>query len=523
MLPTTNDENCSSTPHTNFSNLSLDIILAIADHLPASSVICLALTCRQLYDSRSLWHISVRNRNWLAFSDICVYLGYDCCPCDGNHSHDCLDFIRMLRRDLPTYLLCEICRRFHPKSMPKSSRPGRDWLFCPRAPRSAMWIWWPEYRVRLQFEDVQMVMNQHRWGGSHGVPLSSISIDTDWEVMRDCRSRLFLGKFSLEPEIVDGNLLIHTEEHVFFTARQLRETSAYAITGPIDDAMQAFGTCRHASARTQLQESIWWLLIECVPCADRKWPVVTWGHARKSPGWEKSEIVQCAECCTRSCVEVAYHNDNFRLRGGFVDKKHRTPVQGVELILHSWMHLGDGEHALSWLNLCLRRGTLYPKCMYQKVKNPDEASRNDRLREARVRYDRITLSSSTFGRPSLLPSKNCVAAMDSYDPKRRELEAIFRTYDFKCSDICKTILVASELGRPVVKDYFVSQAEFKNLMAAREIIREYKHITTPRWIVKAWLWLVFFDKLFFGLLIGSSADPDAVFQKVHVWPWDKPR
>ncbi|KAG9515286.1 hypothetical protein KCV07_g7517, partial [Aureobasidium melanogenum] len=113
--------------------------------------------------------------------------------------------------------------------------------------------------------------------------------------------------------------------------------------------------------------------------------------------------------------------------------------------------------------------------------------------------------------------------MDSYDPKRRELEAIFRTYDFKCSDICKTILVASELGRPVVKDYFVSQAEFENLMAAREIIREYKHITTPRWIVEAWLWLVFFDKLFFGLLIGSSADPDAVLQKVHVWPWDKPR
>ncbi|KAH0357756.1 hypothetical protein KCU83_g217, partial [Aureobasidium melanogenum] len=68
---------------------------------------------------------------------------------------------------------------------------------------------------------------------------------------------------------------------------------------------------------------------------------ITPRHARE-PDWEKSEIVQCAECCTCSCVEVAYHNDSFRLRGGFVDKKHRTPVQGVELILHSCVHLGDG-------------------------------------------------------------------------------------------------------------------------------------------------------------------------------------
>ncbi|KAH0357757.1 hypothetical protein KCU83_g216, partial [Aureobasidium melanogenum] len=52
MLPTTNDENCSSTLRTDFGNLSLDIILAIADHLPASSVICLALTCKQLYYSQ---------------------------------------------------------------------------------------------------------------------------------------------------------------------------------------------------------------------------------------------------------------------------------------------------------------------------------------------------------------------------------------------------------------------------------------------------------------------------------------
>lgn len=39
-------------------------------------------------------------------------------------------------------------------------------------------------------------------------------------------------------------------------------------------------------------------------------------------------------------------------------------------------------------------------------------------------------------------------------------------------------------------------------MAAREIIRGYKHSTTLQWILEVWFWLVFFDKLFFELFTG---------------------
>lgn len=525
MPPTANEESCSSRRCANFSNLPLDVILAIAECLPASSVTCLALTCKQLYYCEPLYTIYTKNLDPSASPDRCPNLGDKCYPGTEKHNHDHLDFVRTRRRDLPEHLLCEFCQEFHPKPMPKSSRLGADWISCPAAPQSAMWIRWPKHRVHLQFEDVQMVMNQHRWGGSHGAPLSSISIDTDWEVVRLRYGCEILGKFSLEPEIVDGNLLIHTREHVFFTARQFQEKYRDCFVEPLQNvSMDMFGPCRHYSPRWHLGKSIRWLLRECKYRATRRWPVTNPGHARE-PDWDKSEMIQCAQCSTCSCVEMAYHNDNFRLRGS-VDRKLRTPVQGVELILHSWMYLGDCQYAFSpsWLNVCLSRGNSYPEYIYQKAKDLDETYRNDRLREARMRYEEITSSSSTLGRPSLLPSVKCAATMGSHEPRRDELEHIFWDYDFKCSDVCKEILVEEELSRPIVRDYFVSQADFESLQRAREIIREYRQYTTPRWLLKAWLCFEFFDKLTSGLLTGkSSVDPDEVYQKVHVWPWDKPR
>ena len=521
MPPTTNEEFYSSQHCTKFSNLPLDVILAIAECLPASSVTCLALTCKQLYYSEPLHTVYTKNLDPFAFPNRCPNRGDDCYPAVEEHSHDHLDLVRMLRKDLPEHLLCEFCQKFHPKPIPKVSRPRSDWLYCPTVAQTAVWLRWPYFRVHLQFEDVQMVMNRYRWGGSHGAPLSSISIDQNWEVLRCAVPRLFLAKFGLEPEIVDGNLLIHTTERVFFATKQLQDSLPEIKRRYWIDV---FSSCRHKSAIRNLRKGVDDVLSFCTERATTRFASII--HCGTRETWKKSDLSQCPDCAACSCVEIAYHNGRSELRQSG-DKKYCAPVHGIELIVHSWMHLGECEHTFSpsWLNLCSSNGQLYPEYLYKEAMDLNEAFRNERLREARTRYDGIALCSSTLERPSLLPSIKYAVAMYPFEAKQEEISKILRGSIFVSYDILQ-VLVEDELGYSVTSGNCLSQAETEVLSRAREFIREYRRNTAPepRWRLWAWLCSNLFNKLTFGLLTGrSSVDPDEVYKKVRVWPWDRSR
>lgn len=74
-----------------------------------------------------------------------------------------------------------------------------EWISCPTAPQKGTYLSWPKFGVRLQFENVQMVMNRHRLGDSHGAPLSSIATSTAWSVNKTVGNSPFPFKIDLEP------------------------------------------------------------------------------------------------------------------------------------------------------------------------------------------------------------------------------------------------------------------------------------------------------------------------------------
>jgi hypothetical protein len=78
------------------NRLPLDLVLDIADHLPASSVACLSLTCKSLYYSqplRNIWTkaLDTPTSRWLRTGYPLRYAPYDC-----HRDHQYFEFVRML-------------------------------------------------------------------------------------------------------------------------------------------------------------------------------------------------------------------------------------------------------------------------------------------------------------------------------------------------------------------------------------------------------------------------------------------
>jgi hypothetical protein len=449
--------------------LPLDLILDIADHLPASSVACLSLTCKSLYYSqplRSIWTqaLDTPTSRWLRTGCSLRFAPYDC-----HRDHQYFEFVKMLRRDIPTHLLCSCCNKFHPKLVPKVLRPGMGWAPCPTAPLRGSYISWPNFGVRLQFEDVQMVMDRHRWGGRHGAPLSSIAISTDWNVIGNTRCGPVVCKFDLEPEIVDQSLVLHTTQRIFTTDRRIVSRFETLFDDP--DSLNPFRACKHHV-----------ILADGISSHISRWLESyhnrKFDHARR---WHETALTWCKYCSTCSFSEVVFLVDG---GPGTTQREGQdlVPAEGLEITLHSWMLLGSCEDTFSpaWFNMSKQRGPIEPRYPVFLVLGANRITVDMfRIVLPRVgkQYSKKFPCFETLNHPSLLSAIDRAVALenDPFEVKHHEFTKILRAAGHKIDRLDLKSLVDKALeGRWMWYKEHLRSDQPESVRTAMRIIQEHK-------------------------------------------------
>jgi hypothetical protein len=223
------------------------------------------------------------------------------------------------------------------------------WVPCPIAPLRGSCISWPNFGVRLQFEDVQMVMNRHRWGGRHGAPLSSIAISTDWDVICNTRCGPVICKFDLEPVIMDQDLVLHTTQRLFITDRRIASRFETLFDDP--GSLNPFRACKHHV-----------LLADGISSHISGW-LESYHNRRfdRKRRWHRTALTWCRYCSTCFYLEAVFLVDGGSGTTGR-EGQGLLPVEGLEITLHSWMLLGSCEDIFSptWFNMSKQRGVIEP-------------------------------------------------------------------------------------------------------------------------------------------------------------------
>ncbi|CAD0090964.1 unnamed protein product [Aureobasidium vineae] len=188
-----------------FAKLCIDLVLQIADFLPSESVLALALTTKTLFNSQALWRLRG------------PYVQHS----PGRHAQP-------IARYSPDWIYCDFCFRLHPRrDTPKITDGWRELHPCPLRPEHPIWLHFDTWNYHVQFEDVYKVMTMHRWGAPYGDALDSLAVKLDWQVMRYdagheelnrylATTGRCLTKFVVTPEIIDGQLLLHTIQRVWY-------------------------------------------------------------------------------------------------------------------------------------------------------------------------------------------------------------------------------------------------------------------------------------------------------------------
>lgn len=182
-------------PHGNSHLMQLppEILLLIADYLPDEAKGALALTCKMLWWR---WESTFRNKDTWA-----LVLG-------------------LVERDIPGVFFCYECGRLEPLKRQRRSKYHRPL----RSPEPHLnldakttlsrlitpWVW-PEY-MRLNFYHAHLVMNAHRYGARHGMPLETLRREkkgfyrpSRWSGFRTLP---VATRTSWEPRIIDGELFV---------------------------------------------------------------------------------------------------------------------------------------------------------------------------------------------------------------------------------------------------------------------------------------------------------------------------
>jgi hypothetical protein len=398
----------------------------------------------------------------------------------------------MLRRDIPTHLLCDFCQTFHLKPPPKTWDPAIEWMLCPKALQKGMRISWPKFGVYLQFPEVQMVMNRHRWGDPHGTLLSSIAISTDWKPIKIFQRIPFVCKFDLEPAFIEGNLTIYIAQRLFFTRRQIEhETEAF---GTVRDSTAVFKACKHVAAFTEMFLTIYWL------CKDRH-------HMRFDPGWnmKRYELQVCQSCNTCWCLEAIYHGD-WSASMTPAENVWHPPADGFELTLHSWKPLGTCEHTFSpsWLILAEQREPdtpIYPDHTVVKARKIAlETFMRIMLPEVQKAHSQMNWSQGAMYHRSFLPAIDRAVAIedDPFTTKHHELTNILRAARYKVGRFDMDFLVHDALGiKPEGYDHGKLKAaeKPKHVRTAMKIIEKHKRNPTGAGFLKRLLGSRVYNKL----------------------------
>lgn len=340
-----------------------------------------------------------------------------------------------------------------------------------------MCISWPTFEVHLQFEDVQMVMNQHRLGGLHGAPLSSIAISTDWSVIKNDRGGPFLCKFDLEPEIEDGNLMVHATQHLFFTQRQT-ETWCKSIDF-VRDSSSAFKVCKHRNMSDDyLSSDIRRLFLDHVL-----------SYFEPAYKQKKAKLQRCRNCNTCYCLEVIYHGNWSK---SMRPERHvwNMPADGIELTLHTWMLLGSCEHTFSpcWLNLSEQRGAggpMYPEhTMLSAKRIASETFKRVMLNKVQTQSSQLSWCLDAIHHPSLLPAIDRAVALenDPFATKHHEFTKILTAARHRVHMLDMKYLIDVALGvRPRMWDSWLTDCshDAEPLRIGQRILKEHERNNAP--------------------------------------------
>ncbi|PQE27138.1 Cyclin-like F-box protein [Rutstroemia sp. NJR-2017a WRK4] len=178
----------TNTNSLRLSDLPPELIIIIASFLPTQSAACLSLCSR-------------------AMSQI---LGSDAWRCLKIQSPGVrATFLSDLSKDLPQYFVCYLCVQLHttsavqwPRSSPKTlTRCLRKELALKHCSQSGIY---------LRFPHIQLVMNRHYLGPSHGFPLEAFQ--TTEVIESDIFRNIVL--LSVEAQIVSDELLMRSQQWV---------------------------------------------------------------------------------------------------------------------------------------------------------------------------------------------------------------------------------------------------------------------------------------------------------------------
>ncbi|KEQ99172.1 hypothetical protein AUEXF2481DRAFT_402995 [Aureobasidium subglaciale EXF-2481] len=308
---------------TGLGDLPTEILLAITEHISHHDITSLRLTCRRLWYSQLLSRI---RSHWIIINH----------PDLDTEIHKPEHILYRLEKSLPNHSLCEACMKFHPNRTiftPKVTNHWKKYRPCSRGVGS--WLHFKNWIFHLQYADVQAVMHRHRWGVTHGAPLNSISINTDWKLTRR-PNPLFdsLTRLEINPYIEENMVLRQSCQHVLFRHEDLKviksgncnitHTAIHFFHGCIHTPKPLPNATRHSSIFHDRLRCAMTALIETLILSTIA-TTFSWRH-----------FDECEFCTCQFSLHIHAHTLD---REGF-----------VEIILESWTNLGNCRtpHSSGW-------------------------------------------------------------------------------------------------------------------------------------------------------------------------------
>jgi hypothetical protein len=324
------------------AKLPLELVLDTCRYLPTESIVCLALSTKELYqfqELRNLWQPRM-DRNQPIFGNPEVSATRDFGPDKGERemlhlrrdilNHELLRTLELLHRDLPDHWLCDYCVKLHLRVA--FTEGGRAYSPCDESRRQGSFYCLPTWNYKFPFENAQQVVKQHILGVPHGSPLTILERDPEWETVSDWSIQPLLRpkqlplvwyrQLKVTPEILNHGtgpaLELWTEQHLCFPGDYmdvLRSRSRDWV-GDIGRIAQAhFSVCchRHETGRDVAD------LLE-----------------RPGTGFiANSRLRSCDVCLTEYCFFIWPGNC----------------TGSIHVVLSTWITLGSCRHSFSpaWL------------------------------------------------------------------------------------------------------------------------------------------------------------------------------
>ncbi|TIA40955.1 hypothetical protein D6C79_07332 [Aureobasidium pullulans] len=294
------------------NKLPTAIISNIARRLSARSAACLSLTYLKIVWERG-FHPEVNHCG-------CKQRAWPPCPPLEMVNHEEYLFLQILARDLRGRQLCDVCQKFQYQHTGTSEDEQPTRHTCPSTSRIFSIASVPN--IVLHFQDVQRVMNKYRSGEPFEAEIRSISTKQNWAVgsiaypWSDSPRMPQITKLDIEPNVINGNLIIHTRQHVLVTD---------AIRDELENRVPDFTlgryvvgsvrACSHYGCSRQIIEAI-----------DKAVTGLESTVLRDPMACTSRRPFKCPCCLTEATLAIYHH-----------------PEQGFEIILRTWTNLGPCE------------------------------------------------------------------------------------------------------------------------------------------------------------------------------------